>query len=42
MAAADTNWKFWIQFVFKDALAYIGLYLAIRSGNWLLRLASKS
>ena len=40
MSNADPNWKFWIQFVFQDALAYIGLYLAIRSGNWLLRLAS--
>lgn len=40
MASNDYNWKFWVQFVFKDAMAYIGLYLAIRSGNWKLRLAS--
>ena len=40
IGTVEPKWKFWIQFVFKDALAYIGLYLAIRSGNWLLRLAS--
>ena len=34
------SWKFWVQFVFRDALAYVGLYLAIRSGDWSLRLAS--
>ena len=34
------NWKFWSQFVMQDALAYIGLYLGIRSGNWDVRLAS--
>ena len=40
MANKDTNWKFWKQFVFEDMLAYICLYLAIRSGCWELRLAS--
>ena len=30
----DINWKFWKQFVFEDMLAYICLYLAIRSGCW--------
>ena len=39
-ARTDDTWKFWIQFVFQDAMAYIGLYLAIRSGDWHLRMAS--
>ena len=37
MSERDETWKFWIQFVFKDALAYVGLFLAIRSGDWYLR-----
>ena len=40
MEEKDPNWKFWKQFVFVDALAYVGLFLAIRSGNWKLRVAS--
>ena len=40
MASQDPNWKFWKQFIFEDGLAYIALFLAIRSGNWELRLAS--
>ena len=39
-ARIDHTWRFWIQFVFEDAMAYIGLFLAIRSGNWNLRTAS--
>ena len=39
-ATSDDTWKFWIQFVFQDAMAYIGLYLAVRSGDWQLRVAS--
>ena len=38
-AQMDETWRFWIQFVFTDALAYVGLYLAIRSGDWCLRVA---
>ena len=40
LASRDSTWKFWVQFVFEDAMAYLGLYLAIRSGNWNLRMAS--
>ena len=32
--------QFWYQFIFEDCLAYIGLFLAIRTGDWNLRLAS--
>ena len=39
---SETNatWRFWSQFVFKDGLAYITLFAAMRSGNWDLRVAS--
>ena len=39
-ATSDDTWKLWIQFVFQDAMAYIGLYLVVRSGDWQLRVAS--
>ena len=39
-ARTDDTWKFWIQLVFQDVMAYIGLFLAIRSGDWQLRMAS--
>ena len=38
-SSTSENWKFWGQFVFRDGLAYAGMYLAIRSGNWHLRVA---
>lgn len=39
LVVTDDTWKFWIQYVFQDAFAYVGLFLAIRSGNWSLRTA---
>ncbi len=41
LAVIDDTWRFWIQFVFQDAMAYVGLFLGIRSGDWDLRMASK-
>jgi len=29
----------WVQFAFVDAMAYVGLFLAIQSGDWQLRVA---
>ena len=40
LSSKDPTWKFWSQFVFKDALAYVALFLAIRSGDWDLKMAS--
>ena len=40
MARIDDIWRFWVQFVFEDAMGYRSLFLAICSGNWDLRVAS--
>ena len=40
MSGKDDTWKFWSRFVFDDCQPYVALYLAIRSENWSLRIAS--
>ena len=40
MSSADDTWKFWSRFVFEDCMPYIALFIAIRSGNWHLRMAA--
>lgn len=34
LAFKHDAWRIWIQFVFQDAMAYVGLLLGIRSGDW--------
>ena len=34
MAAVDETWGFWVQFIFCDAMAYIGPYIGVRTGDW--------
>ena len=40
MSEADDTWKFWKRFVFQDCLPYVGMFMAMRSENWSLRMAS--
>ena len=40
MSEKHNTFKFWNQFLEKDCFCYISLWIAIRSGNWDLRLAS--
>ena len=35
----DDTWQFWSQFIFEDCFAYVGLYIAIRTRNWELRMS---
>ena len=37
---SNITWKFWKEFVFRDAFAYLCLFLSIRGGLWDLRTAS--
>lgn len=39
-AEVDDTWHFWVNFIFEDGMAYIALFMAIRSGNWNLRMAA--
>ena len=39
MADGDIG-TFWKQFVFEDAMPYIGEFLAMQSNDWYLRLAN--
>ena len=38
-ARQDETWRFWIQYVFQDVTTYAGLYFAMRSGKWQLRMS---
>ena len=40
MSSIDDIWRLWVQFVFQDAMAYGSLFLAVRGGDWRLRMAS--
>ncbi|XP_041452570.1 uncharacterized protein LOC121405715 isoform X1 [Lytechinus variegatus] len=40
MSSKYETFRFWNQFVREDCLSYINLHIAIRTGNWNLRLAS--
>ena len=39
-AKENQTLQFWCQFLLQDCLAYIALFLAIRSGNWELRVGA--
>ena len=39
-SSKDDIWKYWSKFVLSDCFCYIQLYLAIRDGNWSLRLSA--
>lgn len=40
LSSQDDTWKFWCQFVFKDCLCYLALFIAIRCKNWTLRVSA--
>ena len=40
MAERDDTWRFWVDFYFQHMTSYIGLWVAVRTGNWDLRVAA--
>lgn len=40
IAKEDDTWRFWIQCIFQDLMAYVCLFLSMRGGDWCLRVAS--
>ena len=39
-ATKNDTMRFWCQFLFRNCMAYIALYFAVRSGQWNLRVAA--
>lgn len=39
-SSCDHLWLFWVRFVLEECMAYLGLFIAVWSRNWQLRLAS--
>ena len=40
LSAQDETCRLWSKFILEDCLPYIGLFIAMRSGNWNLRMCS--
>jgi hypothetical protein len=40
MTSMDDTWRFWVNFISHEYTNYSGLWLAMRSGNWQLRMTS--
>ena len=42
MAAIDSEWNLWVQFVFSTCHCYLTLFLAVQGSNWKLQLLNGS